>query len=111
MRDHELEQLSRAYARVGNKYLPYLLAEYTVEGLALLTTATVIAPRIQEDRRRAQREAARQRDTEANAGNVRSETSRSDSSSTTDDETSKEDQLDQLAQTDDSAGWTAGANV
>jgi len=113
MRDHELDQLSRAYARVGNKYLPYLLAEYTVEGLALLTTATVVAPRLQEDRRRAEREKKRQRDTEANTGNVRSETSRSDSSNATDDdvEDAVEDQLDQLAQTDGEAGWTAGANV
>lgn len=115
MRDHELDQLSRAYARVGNKYLPYLLSEYTVEGLALLTTVTVVAPRLQEDRRRAEQEAKRQRDTEPNTGNVRSETSGSDdsttSASTVDGDDSVEDQLDQLTQADGDAGWTAGANV
>lgn len=114
MRDHELDQLSRAYARVGNKYLPYLLAEYTVEGLALLTTATVVAPRLQEDRRRAEREKKRQRDTGRDAGNVRSETSSSSSNdSATEDveDDPVEDQLDQLAQADGDSGWTAGANV
>lgn len=113
MRDHELDQLSRAYARVGNKYLPYLLAEYTVEGLALLTTATVIAPRLQEDRRRAEREKKRATDTEANTGNVRSETSRSDSVDDVEEIDDRvEEELDQLAQADgDGGGWTAGANV
>lgn len=111
MRDHELNQLSRAYARVGNKYLPYLLQEYTVEGLALITTATVIAPRLQEDRRRAEREEKRARDTEANTGNVRSDTTGSDSSTTSDADDPVEDQLDQLAQADDGDGWKAGANV
>ncbi len=107
MREHELQQLSRAYARVGNKYLPYLLAEYTVEGLALLTTATVVAPRLQEDRRRAEREKKRQTDTEPNAADVRSDTSASDA---TDDDVAEE--IEELAQNDSGGdGWTAGARA
>lgn len=62
MKDRELDQLSRAWARVGNKYAPYLLAEYSVEGMALITTAMIVMPRVQEDKRREELAEAQERD-------------------------------------------------
>lgn len=46
LRDEEAENLSVAYARVANKYAPYLLQEYTIETYALFATVTVCAPRL-----------------------------------------------------------------
>jgi len=104
MKDHELDQLSRAYARVGNKYLPYIMAEYTVEGMALFATAMVVMPRIQEDRRRAAKRKKAEKDTRSNAGNVRSDTS-----TESDQETSTP--IEEVAQDDETSGWQAGANA
>lgn len=53
LKDHELDNLGKAYAKVGNKYLPYMVGNYTVEFMALFATATVCMPRLQEDRRQA----------------------------------------------------------
>jgi len=104
LREHELDQLATAYARVGNKYAPYLLAEYTVEGMALLATAMIAMPRIQEDRRRAEQREKESIDTKNDAGNVRSDTS-----TESDQETSTP--IEEVAQDDETSGWQAGANA
>lgn len=48
--DDELDQLSHAYCRVGNKYMPYLMAEHAPEVMAAITTVAVVGPRVAEDK-------------------------------------------------------------
>jgi hypothetical protein len=55
MKEYELDRLSKSWSRVANKYAPYLMAEYTVEGMAVMTTAMIMMPRIREDQRRKER--------------------------------------------------------
>lgn len=109
MRDHELQQLSRAYARVGNKYLPYLMAEHAVEGLALLTTITIVAPRLQEDRRQEKKREARERDTDAGAGSVRSDTSDDDVGG--DVEEPEPEPVETATVSSGESAWTAGGSI
>jgi len=71
MREHELDRLSKSWCRVANKYAPYLLAEYTVEGMAIMTTAMIMMPRIREDQRRKERREAARTDDSAGAGEER----------------------------------------
>ena len=75
MREHELDRLSKSWCRVANKYAPYLMAEYTVEGMAIMTTAMIMMPRIREDQRRKERREAAARDDRAGAATERTETS------------------------------------
>lgn len=62
--DDELSQLSHAYAKVGNKYAPYLMAEHAPEVMATITTVAVIGPRVATDRQEAKEEEKGQTDDE-----------------------------------------------
>jgi len=55
MKEYELDRLSKSWSRVANKYAPYMMAEYTIEGMAIMTTAMIMMPRIREDQRRRER--------------------------------------------------------
>lgn len=63
--DDELDQLSHAYARVGNKYAPYLLKEHAPEAMAAVTTMAVVGPRMAEDKRQQEEQESEERDDEA----------------------------------------------
>lgn len=62
--DDELTQLSHAYAKVGNKYAPYLMKEHAPEVMAMMTTAAVVGPRVATDRAEKKKEKAEQTDDE-----------------------------------------------
>lgn len=49
LEENEVEKLSEAWTPVANKYAPYMMAEHMVEVTAILTTVTVVVPRLQED--------------------------------------------------------------
>jgi len=108
LREHEISQLSRAYARVGNKYLPYIMAEYTVEGLALMTTAMIMAPRLQEDRRQKEMAKKRAKDTDVPEDAVRSDHEAEDS-----DDEQIDERINDLAESTPAGedAWIAGANA
>jgi len=70
--DDELTQLSHAYARVGNKYAPYVMKEHAPEAMAAITTVAVVGPRVAEDKAQEKEQEKAEKDTEA-----RDETDRS----------------------------------
>ena len=63
--EDETQQLSVAYAKLGNKYMPYMLAEHAPEVMAGITTVAVIGPRLAEDKNQAEDEKEPEADTEA----------------------------------------------
>lgn len=74
--EDELTQLSHAYCRVGNKYLPYMMAEHAPEVMAALTTMAVVGPRLAEDKaneEQEQKEQKRERDAPQEASDRRSD--------------------------------------
>jgi hypothetical protein len=64
LNDDELENLSQAYTRVGNKYAPYLLKEHAPEVMAAVTTASVVGPRMMTDKQRKKEQQKAEKDTE-----------------------------------------------
>lgn len=48
--DSEADKMADAYARLGQKYLPYLLAEHSVEITAIIVTGTIVLPRLKTDK-------------------------------------------------------------
>jgi len=48
--DDESERMADAYAALGQKYVPYMLAEHTVELTAVVVTGTIVLPRLQTDK-------------------------------------------------------------
>jgi len=74
LEDDEAENLAEAWAPVANHYAPQMMQEHAIVVVAAITTYSVIGPRVAEDRRQAEQEAAqerRERDTEE--GTVRGE--------------------------------------
>lgn len=67
----EAEALAIAWTPVVNHYAPYLFRQYTEVGIALMCTASIMAPRLAEDRRLAEQEDAEQRDDQASTGSER----------------------------------------
>lgn len=58
--DGEQKQLGEAWSRVANKYAPAIMAEHMVEAMAVVTTISVVAPRLQEDKQRREQHAPEQ---------------------------------------------------
>lgn len=66
--DDEAQQLATGWCPVINHYAPHMLREHTVLGAAIITTYGVLGPRLAKDAELAEqdeRQAERQRDTEA----------------------------------------------
>lgn len=54
--DDEAAKLGKAWAPVANEYMPYMLAEHTEIGIAVVCTASIVMPRLARERTLADRE-------------------------------------------------------
>lgn len=58
----EAEQLAEVWTPVLNHYAPYLFKKHTEVGVAVLASATILAPRLAEDRRQAEQREREEQD-------------------------------------------------
>lgn len=99
--DDEAEQLGEAWTPVANKYLPYLLKQYTVEGAAVIATLGVLSPKLKAERDARQQAEQEENATDATGGEVREvEVEETDDAP----DWSVEDAVEQDAQADDQLG-------
>jgi hypothetical protein len=73
--EEERDKLAEAWTPVLNHYAPVMVRQHSVVAVALITSAGIVLPRLNEDRERQKRREKEQVDTESNAGNVREERS------------------------------------